>query len=154
MPAKMGNLCLTPIPEGMVDTSLTVSPVLRSVFQSACGETGRVFLDSFPGGPARALDRCGLSRQRLHNDLIDLGAVEGPLRMIDRRSCEGEYDRLVLLDDRQRCLIAMFDEGRDACGGLQTTPAIAFAPSMSLAINIGEASPRKTISAGRRPSGR
>jgi len=50
-------------------------------------------LDERPIGPALSFNARRLSRQRLHNDFIDLGAVESA--MINQRMREGEHDRLV-----------------------------------------------------------
>jgi len=46
--------------------------------------------------------------------LINLGAVEDPLRMFDQRSREREHG-LGLFYDSQRFLVALLDERRDAC---------------------------------------
>ena len=69
---------------------------------------------ALPVSAALAFEGQALSRQRLHNDLINLGAVEGPLRMFDQRSREGEHG-LGLFYDSQRFLVALLDERRDAC---------------------------------------
>jgi len=59
--------------------------------------------------------------------------------MIDQCSCEGEHDWLVLLDGRRRLLIGRSRKAAMLAGVRQTTLAIAFALSMSLAMNCGGA---------------
>jgi hypothetical protein len=63
-----------------------------------------------------------LSCQRLRDHRVDLGGVEGALGMIDQGLRERENYRLVLLDDRERFLIAVLDEGRATRVGAADDP--------------------------------
>src|SRR5450755_1198984 len=54
------------------------SPVRTLAIDPACGEIGRVFLDSFPGRSARAFPGECLLRNRALDAPIDFGSVHGP----------------------------------------------------------------------------
>jgi hypothetical protein len=55
--------------------------------------------------------------------------------VINQRLREREHHRLVLLDDRERFLIAVLDEGGTARVGAQIIPARALAAYTSLSMN-------------------
>jgi hypothetical protein len=68
-------------------------------------DLGNALGDLPPFGAASTLGIFRFAFERLRNHRIDLFDVEGPLRMIDQRLREGEYDRFVLLDKCQSLLI-------------------------------------------------
>jgi hypothetical protein len=63
-----------------------------------------------------------LAIQRFSNNLINLDAIKRLNRMVDQRSRQREYDRLVGFDDCEAFLLTMFDERRDAGGRAADDP--------------------------------
>jgi hypothetical protein len=80
----------------------------------------RVRLGRVRSGSIAAAQR--FSSQRLRDHRVDLGGVEGALVMIDLGVREREHYRLVLLDDRERFLTAVLDEGGTARVGAADDP--------------------------------
>jgi hypothetical protein len=78
-------------------------------------------------GAAGILGGERLAYKRPRDHCVDLGGVKSALVMTDQGLREREHDPLVPLDDRERFLIVVLDEGRGARVGGQMIRARALA---------------------------